>query len=310
MTTPRQQLQKNRSSRLSPAGYVAAGRVSAGCLLLRLWHSSRGCICGVVLGLLVAGCASHSSVFYSLTNQGIVPVSADNPHLGANVFLANEMEASSYLYSFMKSRGAPQAIEVLGSSEESAELRMFYADKNETYRATPQFNPLDKSKEWIVRGPYGLDRENYHTLSQLKNQRGGAFEIFGRLEVLGGPSVAGTSRVIAPAFVPTPRPIPRPAPRVKKEDGAAAATAGSNTNLPFTGSPSNLDQEALVEALKQKAAETPTTIPSAAQGSKPPSTSDKATAPAPVDSALKQAEQQAPTTSPNAVTPPSKALGK
>jgi hypothetical protein len=281
-----------------------------GRILRGSWPSVCRSVCGLVLALLVASCTTHSSVFYSLTNQGIVPVSADNPHLGANVFLASEMEASSYLYSFMKSRGAPQAIEVLGPSEESAELRMFYADKNETYRATPQFDPRNKTKEWIVRGPYGLDRENYHTLSQLKNQRGGAFEIFGRLEVLGGPAVANTSRVIAPAFVPTPRPTPRPAPRVKKESAPTTTISGSNTNLPFTGSPSNLDQEALVEALKQKASETPIVPTPAAQGSKAPSVRDKAATSAPVDGALKDAAKSASTAPLSATAQPIKPSGK
>jgi hypothetical protein len=212
----------------------------------------------------VASCASHTSVFYSLTNQGIVPVSSDNPHVGTNLFLAREMEASSYLYSFMKKRGAPQAIELTGTDEKSAELRMFYADKQEGFTATPQFNRQTKTKEWIVRGPYGLDRENYHTLANLRDQRGGAFEIFGRLEVLGGPARAESSRVLAPAFVPTPRPTPRPIRRVKKTDAPANGPVTDST-LPFSGSPSNLDQEALIEALRQKAPTPPPPIASPVQ---------------------------------------------
>jgi len=220
-----------------------------------------------VLALVVffaASCSSNTSFFNSLTNQGIVPVSADNPHVGSNLFLAHEMEASSYLYSFMKKRGSPQAIELTGADEKSAELRMFYADKQESFTATPQFNSQAKTKEWIVRGPYGLDRENYHTLAHLRDQRGGAFEIFGRLEVLGGPAQAESSRVLAPAFVPTPKPTPKPIRRVKKTAAPDGGPAVGGT-LPFSGSPSNLDQEALIEALRQKAATPPSVIASPAQ---------------------------------------------
>jgi hypothetical protein len=42
-------------------------------------------------------------------NQGLVPVSADSPFVGANVYLAKEMEDSLYLYNFLRSRGSPGA---------------------------------------------------------------------------------------------------------------------------------------------------------------------------------------------------------
>ncbi len=158
----------------------------------------------------------------------------------------------------MKSRGAPQAIELTGSSEKSAQLHLYYSGARESYKATPQFDPQNRTKEWIVRGPYALDRETYRALHQLHNDNGGVFEIFGKREVLGGNARAVQTRVIAPAFIPTPKPTPRPVPKITRKE--PIATAGPEVGV--SGSPSNLDQEALIEALKQKLT-TPTAAPPA-----------------------------------------------
>jgi hypothetical protein len=209
---------------------------------------------------VTTSCSSRNTTFYSLANEGLIPVSIDNPHVGSNVFLAEEMEQSNYLYSFLKSRGAPQGIEILGTSEKSAELRLYFSDKREMYKATPQFDPQNKSKEWIIKGPYGLDREAYRALQQLHSEHGAVFEIFGKREVLGGVARAAEVRVIAPAFVPTPRPTPRP---VRKVTPSAPTTA-TGPDIGFTGGGSNLDQEALIEALKAKLT-TPTAAPAPSQ---------------------------------------------
>lgn len=197
---------------------------------------------GVFCVFSALACSSVSnSHFSSLVNTGIVPVSSENPFMGSNIFLAKEMEDSNYLYNFMKEKGAPQAIEVHGTSERSAELQLFYSGKQEVYHATPQFDEALKTKEWIVRGPYNINRTEFRQIADLPSGHGGIFEIFGRREVLDGELRAAQTRVIAPAFVPTPKP---PVRRVKKSGGTTSAT----TSPTFLGAPSNFDQQAIAEA--------------------------------------------------------------
>lgn len=233
-------------------------------------------VAAILLGI---GCATSNSAFTSLVNQGIVPVSSDNPFVGANLYLAKEMEDSLYLYSFLKSRGAPRAIELRGASQTPDQLSLYYSKTNEVYHATLQLDRISRTKEWIIRGPYAVERDSYRPLSQLGPETSGVFEIFGRREILGGPVRAAESRVIAPAFVPTPAPTPRPHRRkaVVRKHTAVEATG---TALP--SNPSNLDQEALLEASKR--AQTPT-VPGTPAAVNPPSPSQK---PAAIDHALKE----------------------
>lgn len=198
-------------------------------------------VCGVVTSaVFFAACSTAKNAAYpSLVNNGIVAVSSENPFMGSNIFLAKEMEESNYLYNFLKERGSPQAIEVVGKSEETAEIQLFYSAKQEVYTASPQFDPQLKTKEWIVRGPYGIDRLAYRQVSNLPADNGGVFEIFGRREVLGGEVKTAQTRVIAPAFVPTPKPVVR---RAKKPVASKTADTPSWTN------PTNFDQQAIAES--------------------------------------------------------------
>ena len=201
------------------------------------------------------GCSpQQNATFTNLANQGIVPVSGDNAYLGSNLFLSKEMEESVYLYNFVQRRGSPQAIELSGSSESSAELQLFYSDKGEVYKATPQINQRAKTKEWIVRGPYAIERTYWRQIASLPNE-GGVFEIYGRKEIFGGKANTIEARIITPAFIPTPQPKPR---KVKKKSTPIVKNQESVIRLP-SGPPANLDQEALLEAQKKPAA-TPTAV--------------------------------------------------
>lgn len=201
--------------------------------------------------VLVASCSARNSSFSSLAEKGIVPVSTDNPYVGANLYLAKEMEDSLYLYNFLRSRGSPRAIEIVGSSEKSAELSLFYPAKREVYRATPQRDPLTQAKEWIIRGPYAVDREQHRSLTGLGTETSGVFEVFGRREQIGGASQAAQVRVLEPAFVPTPAPTPIPRPRRKIVRPAPASDVSSQgPAITIQGTPMNLDQQAIVEARK------------------------------------------------------------
>lgn len=201
---------------------------------------------GILAALIVSSCAPRNTSYASLANQGLIPVSIDSPFVGANLYLAKEMEDSLYLYNFLRSRGSPRAIEIVGDSEESAELSLFYPAKLEIYRATPQRDSLTKAKEWIIRGPYAIDRSQFRQMTSLGQETTGTFEIFGRREVLGAPTHGAEVRVIAPAFVPTPHPTPKPRKRVVKKTTPSTEQAGPA--IAIQGTPMNFDQQALIEA--------------------------------------------------------------
>ncbi len=197
-----------------------------------------------LLTTAVACSTGRSSTFSSLSEQGILAVSSDNPYVGANIFLSNEMEESRYLYNFMKEKGAPEAIELSGRDVEKSELKLFYSGRQEMYTAVPQFDRSLGVKEWIVRGPYALDRASYRQVISLPSERGGVFLISGRREVLGGTLQAAETRMIAPVFIEPPRPkvTKRRAPATKAPASTVAIAEDPLKN------PANLDQQALAEA--------------------------------------------------------------
>jgi hypothetical protein len=160
------------------------------------------------------------------------------------------MEESRYLYNFMKENGAPQAIELSGRDVETSELKLFYSGRQEMYTAAPQFDRSLGSKEWIVRGPYALDRSSYRQVISLPAGRGGVFQIFGRREILGGELQATETRVIPPVFIEPPRPkITKRRASTRKAPTAPVAVAEDPLK-----NPSNLDQQALAEARQNKKA--------------------------------------------------------
>lgn len=204
-------------------------------------------VCSVSLLVSFQGC-SNSSPFSSLRNEGVVPISSNNPFVGGNLFLAREMEHSTYLYNFIKQRGAPQGIELMGDSDNSVEVKMLYAAQREVYFARPHLHKQGEQvhREWIIRGPYAVDRTDYRAVTSLPTEERAVFEMFGRMETFGRDSSVPVKSVILPAFVPTPQPTPRPKPRKPKADAAAAA-GPTPTPTPEAG-PMNFDQKALVEA--------------------------------------------------------------
>lgn len=196
---------------------------------------------------LAVACAPRSSQFSPLMNQGAIPVSSENPFNASNLFLAKEMEQSVYLYNFLKEKGSPQAIELKGSSPRNPEAHFFYAASNEEYIAQPAPKPrLSKntSREWIIIGPFEIDRHHYNDVHKLKDNNYGVFEIFGRREIIGKVPPQGQSKTLQPVFIPTPtpRPVVHKKPR-KKEPVSTDATATAAPSEPM-----NFDQQALKEA--------------------------------------------------------------
>jgi hypothetical protein len=190
-------------------------------------------------------CASHQTAFTPLLNQGIMPVSEDNPYMGANLFLAKEMEQSVYLYNFMRDKGAPQGIELKGSSDDDVEAHFYYNSVPEEYVAKPaprqKSRVRDTRREWIIIGPFAVERADYNSVKQLEKTSGGIFEIFGKREFLGIGPARGSGEQLKPVFIPTPVPTKRPAKH------KPAAQKPSSEAEPVKG-PLNLDQQALKEA--------------------------------------------------------------
>lgn len=217
-------------------------------------------IFAAIITLTACATAPSNPAFPGLTNRGVVPVSADSPSVGANLFLAGEMERSTHLYNFIHSKGAPQALEARGENEISSELLLFYAKSREYYSATPHTDPITKTNEWIIRGPYPINREHHSLIHRLDPDQGAVLEVFGRREVFGRANSALDTRIIAPAFVPTPKPKNRPQLRRGRTHDKGAATVGDKApqNGPAVsvqGTPINLDQEALLESKLNKLSE-------------------------------------------------------
>ncbi len=214
------------------------------------WRVASLATAAFVVGL--AACANRNPQFSALHDQGLIPVSRDNPYVGTNLYLASEMEQSSYLYNFFKENGVPQAIDIVGGSEDSAELKMFYNGKNQMYVATPIEKRDPASAEWVIRGPYNIDKNYYRQVSQLSTQTAASFELWGRRETVGGVEAVAEQRVILPAFVPTPKPKPRQKPASSQGNAVAKSPPSDGPAISgvYTGSQPELtlDQQALMES--------------------------------------------------------------
>lgn len=197
-----------------------------------------------LLGVCAAlACSPKKTTFDSLLNQGIVPVSGENPYNGANLFLAKEMEQSAYLYDFVKNQGAPQAIELTGDPDD-LQAHLFYSGTMQEYLAKPaprRTSLNDGRQEWIIIGPYAVDREHYRELDQMTDN-GGTFEVHGRREFFGKKLARPGDEALLPVFIPTPTPKPV---HKKKHGGRARAV---QTPQPTPSGPANFDQQSLAEA--------------------------------------------------------------
>lgn len=144
----------------------------------------------LVISAFIGGCSSGSSSYSSLKNQGILPVSPTNSYLGTNLFLGEEAEKSKILFQFLKSRGAPGAIEIVGQNFGPSRLLLYYPRQQQVYRA--ELSTAHKGYDWIIRGPYSIDRNDFRKLANLDRARyedapiivNGKAERFGPLPVV------------------------------------------------------------------------------------------------------------------------------
>lgn len=196
-------------------------------------------VIALTLPLLLSGCFSGrtSPKYNSLSNQGILALSTSNPYLGTNLFLAHELERSSYLYRFFEGRGAPTAIEVLEKGFSTPRLLLFYPKDREAYAG--DLYHTETQHQWIIRGPFQIEREDYRKLARLETAMVGepVFAIWGkphrfRFQSSSHPVIAMKPSVPAPARI-------RKTPKVKKGSGKTEAKANpeekkkKDDELPF-----------------------------------------------------------------------------
>lgn len=208
------------------------------------------------------------SPYSNLIDQGLLPVSTTNPYLGANLFLSGEAQRSGYLLNFLKGRGGPVAIELESSNFGGTTLLMYYPKDREVYQADLQ--PIHRGNvvmtEWLVRGPYAIERRDYRELNRLDGSLVGepVFIIRGKptkfsqqialaqenekrrdIDVGAGNRLSAASAgepVIVPV-VPTPKPKKKEIIRKAKEHLEAAGEVAPKPTEPAR--PLNSDQQAL-----------------------------------------------------------------
>lgn len=113
---------------------------------------------------LLTSCHYKISNYPSLVNQGILPISKQQAYVGANLFLSNEMQASPYLYNFLKKQGAPDAIEIVSKSFNNDRFYLYYYNAKEVYIADPRIS--HGKRNWIIKGP---KIPNWRDLKSLRN---------------------------------------------------------------------------------------------------------------------------------------------
>jgi hypothetical protein len=182
----------------------------------------------------------------------MLPLSTVDSHVGANLFLAAEMERSSFLFNFLRSRGAPMAIEIIEPSFSPPHLLLFYPKEKEVYAADIQQN--ENVRQWIVRGPFAIERQDYRQLMGLEASWAGVpvFMIWNREYRFRQEPRTKVATVLQP-IIPTPRPAPPRTPAKKRPVITAAPAPQEPPVDPFIAAltnpqmfkPLNSDQQAI-----------------------------------------------------------------
>lgn len=214
----------------------------------------------LLIGLIfwLPACTPVPREYSSLANQGILALSTTNPYLGANLYLAHEFSRSSFLFNFLKSKGAPVAIEIEEPQFGAPRLIMYYPRERETYAAdmmqyTSQYDP--NAIQWVVRGPFAIERLDLHALQRLDTAMVGepVFNYLGkqfRFRFEPPPVSLQPNIPQQPKPSTTPKPRPKTKTAEKAEQGAIITKKGSE---PTEFKPLNSDQQAL--AISQGLAE-------------------------------------------------------
>ncbi|MBP9838057.1 MAG: hypothetical protein KBC84_05030 [Proteobacteria bacterium] len=81
-----------------------------------------------------------------LANQGIMPLSSDNPYLAGNLFVAKEIDNSNNFKGFIHHRGTPDAVEIKKDLLQSYKVYLYYLKESEIY-------VMEQTQDWLIKGP-------------------------------------------------------------------------------------------------------------------------------------------------------------
>lgn len=204
---------------------------------------------GLLLLFIITACSiQQEEPFSSLANRGILPLSTSNPYLGSNLFIAHEAELSPVLFNFLQRKGAPTAIEVIEDERGRSRLVLYYPRDKEVYTAD-KYHQKDVY-EWIVRGPYAVQRKDYRSLMSLETAILGepVFVIHGEQYRFRFQQPQVPSRILNPEILVTaPTPTPTAIPIIRRKKSVTPPKAKIETpapkNEPFH--PLNSDQQAI-----------------------------------------------------------------
>ncbi len=183
-------------------------------------------ISSLVVALFIGCGPSLPAPHAGLTNEGVLLLSSDNPYVGTNRYLANEIERSTVLRHFLENRGAPQAIRVQRVRfGDLTTLYMFYPEKREYYSAeiieSARKDPR-KYEDWVIKGPFRTERNDFGVLRQMVGEiKDPIFIVNGEQQYFKGSvqskPIEVASRTDVYSTIPAPTPKPTPKPVVKKE---------------------------------------------------------------------------------------------
>jgi hypothetical protein len=193
-----------------------------------------------------------------LANQGILPLSTNDPYLGSNMFLAKEMEKSPFLHNFIKTHGAPTAIELSDTLHTAPHMVLFYPKSKEVYAADKYFRKIPGREhpvaDWIIRGPYVIERNDYRELSTMELAFNGTplFLIRGKQIRFSGEeakdlALARNGSQAPEVILPPPPPPPKRKPTEAKKSEEASEQIPPELD-PNNFKPLNSDQMALFMA--------------------------------------------------------------
>lgn len=213
---------------------------------------------GKVFSALFKGEGEHEP-YASLANQGILPLSVDNSFNGANLFVAQEAERSRILLNFLNGRGGPRAIQIVDDGASYPIMYLYYPEEREVFAASLELGA--QYRQWVVRGPYAIERRIFRELVKLSPGTAGEplFHLGGR-NIRFRPPVSKPPTVLTPVLpTPTPTPMPTARPKVRPTprhaeikplgtptpSGAIAPKFDPSTD-PTTGKTINTDLRALI----------------------------------------------------------------
>ena len=210
----------------------------------------------LILFLFLGACAQTLENYPSLVNKGILPLSASNAYLGTNLFLSDEFQRSTDLFFFLKSRGAPLAIEVMEGAHRAPTMRMFYTKEREFYIAETQDD--NGSRNWVIRGPFAISRSDYRHLPKrdidtmqepVFTYHGNNSFRFRQIEEISKPLVAMETPIIPKAKPAKPKTKKKKWVQVATTAKASETTTSSapapETKVSEASQPLNFDQQAL-----------------------------------------------------------------